>query len=399
MKITIKRKIATRVIGVLMGLGVVSGCMHEKMDTANATIIVELKPLADKNVNLANIPVQLQNTQLTVSYTALTNNEGKARFDVEYGFYRAQAQYEYKTDYKSVLINAASDPFVINSPKEYEVIMESAYPRSEQLIFKEIYYACCVGANGKNYLKDQYLIIYNNSPEVAYLDSVCLGFLDPMNANTAPKGWEGLSILPVMNFMWMFPGNGTDCPLQPGEQAVIGLNAINHIALGNTNSVDLSKEGYWAFYDEKANLTAQSVPAPGVKCLTNIWKYKGNSALSSTVSPAWIMWKVKGMSMNQFLDSYIRKHPTNLTNNTSYLTVPLEWIYDGVECFKESGYVKRLPTIVDNGFSVLPEGVGSGYSVHRIVDENLSTPERIVYKDTNNSGQDFIKCTPSLKDK
>ncbi|MEG0949857.1 MAG: DUF4876 domain-containing protein [Bacteroidales bacterium] len=382
----------------VMALFCLIGCMQEKMDPANAAIIIQLQGLEGKACDLSNIPVRLQNTQLTVSYTALTDQEGKARFDVEYGFYRANAQYEYKTEYKRLFVNAASDAFVVNSRKEYLVSMESVYPRSEQLIFKEIYYACCVGANGKNYLKDQYLIIYNNSPEVAYLDSICLGFLDPMNANSAQKGWEGLSYLPIINFMWMFPGNGTDNPLQPGEQVVVGVNAINHIALGNTNSVDLSKEGYWAFYDEKANLTAQSVPAPGVKCLSNVWKYNGSSCLSSVVSPAWIMWKVQGMDMSAFLDSYIRKHPTNLTSNISYVTVPVEWVYDGVECFKESGYVKRLPTSIDNGFTSLPEGTGSGYSVHRVIDEVLSTPERIVYMDTNNSSRDFVKQTPSLKE-
>ena len=383
---------------LVMIMFTLGGCMQEKMDPNHATIIVQLVGLEGKTCDLSNVSVQLLNTQLTVVYTALTDSDGKARFDVEYGFYRANAQYEYNTGAKRLLINAASAPFVVNSRKEYQVEMASVYPRSEQLIFKEIYYACCVGANGKNYLKDQYLTIYNNSPEVAYLDSICLGYLDPMNANTAQKGWEGLPYLPIINFMWMFPGNGSDHPLQPGEQVVIGVNAINHIALGNKNSVDLSKAGYWAFYDEKANLIAQSVPAPGVKNLINVWKFQGNSSMCSTVSPAWIMWKVQDMSMQEYLSRYISKHPTNQTSNTNYVTVPVEWVYDGVECFKESGYVKRLPASIDNGFTSLPEGVGSGYSLHRIVDETQSTPERTVYLDTNNSTNDFVKRTPSLKE-
>lgn len=373
------------------------GCMEEKLNPNHATVIVQVKAPEGLVCDLSGIQVQLQHTQLTVGYTAVTDQEGKARFDVEYGFYRAQAQYDYTTEYKSVVINASSESFIVSNADEHYVEMESVYPRSEQLVFKEIYYSCCKGADGKNYLKDQYLIIYNNSSDVAYLDSICIGFLDPMNASSSPKGWEGLPYLPVYNFMWMFPGAGTDHPLQPGEQAVVGINGINHIALGNTNSVDLSKEGYWAMYDEKANLTNQSVPAPGVVCMQNIWKFAGTAATCSTISPAWIMWKINNMSVDEFLEKYLVKHPINITSNTRYMTVPVEWVYDGVECFRDADCVKRLPAAIDNGFSVLPEGIGSGYSVHRVKNEQLSTPERTVYMDTNDSSKDFVKQIPSLK--
>lgn len=373
------------------------GCLQEKIDPNHATIIVQLTGLEGKTCDLSNVEVRLEHTHLPIVYTALTDSIGQAHFDVEFGFYRANAQYKYTAGAKSVLINAASESFIVNEYGDYQVEMESVFPRSEQLIFKEIYYACCIGSNGKNYLKDQYLTIYNNSPEVAYLDGICLGYLDPTNASKSNTGWEGLPYLPILNFMWMFPGDGTDYPLQPGEQAVIGVNAIDHIALGNTNSVDLSKEGYWAFYDVKAGLTAQSVPAPGVKNLINVWKLRGTSCLSSTSSPAWIMWKIQDMTMDEFLNKCTVSHP-NPDKTGTYIGVPVEWVYDGVECFKESGYVKRLPASIDNGHTLLTEGAGSGYSLHRVVDEAESTPERIVYMDTNNSSNDFVKRRPSIKE-
>ncbi|MEG1586202.1 MAG: DUF4876 domain-containing protein [Bacteroidales bacterium] len=393
-----KKNITGYLLGtILCSLFLLSGCLSEKMDTHNAMILIEVVPPLKQDFNMENITVRLQHTQQPVSYTAVTDKNGIARFEVEYGFYQAQAQYKYQLGYKTLYINASSSSFVVNSRKEQFIKMNSVYPKSEQLVFKEIYYSSCKGATGSNYLRDQYVIIYNNSPETAYLDSVCIGFLDPMNAPSSPKGWEGLPYLPVFNFAWMFPGTGTDYPLQPGEEVVVSVNGINHVALGNTNSVDLSKPGYWAMYDIKANLTNQSVPAPGVSCMQNIWKYVGSSCSFSSVSPAWVMWKIKDIPFDEFLDTYIRKHPVN-NSNTRYLTIPVEWIYDGVECFLKPGYVKRLPPSVDNGYSVLQEGAGSGMSVHRVIDERLSTPKRTVYLDSNDSSQDFIKQKPSLKE-
>ncbi|MGL4293315.1 MAG: DUF4876 domain-containing protein [Bacteroidales bacterium] len=372
--------------------------MKEKMDANHATVIVQVVAPEGLMCDLDSVSVELNHTQLPVSYTALTDASGKARFDVEYGFYRAKASFKYTNEMREGVLNASSSMIVVNNNREKYIEMEAAYPRNEQLVFSEIYYSCCKGADGKNYLKDQYLKICNNSPEVAYLDSICIGFLDPMNASQSLKGWEGLPYLPIINFMWMFPGTGKDLPLQPGQEIVVGVNAINHIALGNTQSVDLSKDGYWAMYDEKANLTQQSPPAPGVKCMLNVWKYRGSSSLSSTNSPAWIMWKLPDMSMEHFLNNYIMNHPTNTTSTSLYVTVPVEWVYDGVECFERPGYVKRLPASIDNGHTSLNASIGSGLAVHRKVDEKLSGPERIVYMDTNNSSEDFIVKKPSLKE-
>ena len=46
---------------------------------------------------------------------------------------------------------------------------------------------------------------------------------------------------------WQFPGTGTDYPLQPGEETIIAINAINHMDIAS-QSVDLSKADF-AFWD------------------------------------------------------------------------------------------------------------------------------------------------------
>ena len=84
------------------------------------------------------------------------------------------------------------------------------------------------------------------------------------------------------------PGTGTDYPLQPGEETIIALNAINHVDIAS-QSVDLSKVDF-AFWDPL--LTGASVPAPGVEPLKMIWRNSGTAFTISLTGPAMIIFKI-----------------------------------------------------------------------------------------------------------
>ena len=84
--------------------------------------------------------------------------------------------------------------------------------------------------------------IYNNSDEIAYLDSLCIGTVNPVTSTspsnfTKPDGslWDEI---PLFMMAWQFPGTGTDYPLQPGK--TLSRNAINHVDIAS-QSVDLSQ--------------------------------------------------------------------------------------------------------------------------------------------------------------
>lgn len=384
-------------IGFSLLLALFVACSEEPLERYASDVTIRLMLSDSLAVSPEGILVRLQNLQNNLSYSAAADAEGYVRMRVEHGFYSATAQSSYRDLNTLYHLNGAIASFLVAGKEGFSGDMHFAYAKGSQLLFSEIYYTGCIAQDGKNYLKDQYLKIYNNSDQVVYLDGVCIGFIDPMNALTTPSAWVGFDYLPIFNFAWGFPGSGEEHPLQPGREVVVALNAINHLALGQSNSVDLSNPTYWATYSVASNLIQQSPPAPGVSLMHNFWKYgSATSAAASSISPGWIMWRVQGMTMEQFLNSAVKNHPSPTITKT-YLGVPIAWVYDGVECFRDAGSYKRLPATIDNGFAHISEGIASGFSVHRRVDEALSVPGRVVYRDTNNSTEDFVKGEPSLR--
>ena len=57
------------------------------------------------------------------------------------------------------------------------------------LIFKELYYSCSKTPLNKSYIFDQYYEVYNNSPEVIYLDGLHFANLYPNRASTDLPLW------------------------------------------------------------------------------------------------------------------------------------------------------------------------------------------------------------------
>jgi hypothetical protein len=69
--------------------------------------------------------------------------------------------------------------------------------------------------------------------------------------------------------------------------------------------------------------------------------------------------------------------------------VPYGWIIDGVENARldDRGVFKRLPNSIDLGY-IQHRGSGEKVSIRRKVKEVIDG--RVVYKDTNNSSEDFL---------
>lgn len=392
-----------------MSLALMSvSCMKEMKsddfndDSISGVISLQLKMAEGKNYPVEGMTVTFKDSQTGLTYSAVTDANGLANVRVSYGTYIASTESKFKESGGVInILNATSDRIRI-TPEDgsAKASMQLQYSRAGQIVIKEIYYGGCLNeTTGKSYIKDQYFILYNNSDEVAYLDSLCVGVINPFNAPTNGKlsDWvkTGTSELrdsvPVANIGWMFKGTGQDIPLKPGEEVVVTLNAIDH-SKAVANSVNLGVPGYYALYNPLYTKT-QSVPEAGVITLDGFWKAGSSTAyVFSSVSPGLFIYSLGGSTIKDFISNCYAVNPKSPSNrNNDVLLVDKNLVLDAVECFRSATDSKRFRPENDNGYVMTP-GMGQGYSAVRKVDEEATKEAggRIVYMDTNNSLNDFV---------
>ncbi len=393
-----------------------SGCLESMKDekfsdeAISSTIKIQVTMPSGYNYSVEGLTVKLSDPSSGLVFQGETNNSGIAEIRVAYGNYIATTETKHSESGGVIYIFNGTSGKIRTTPKD-PALIETSLPlnvsKSGQIVIKEFYYGGCFDIpTNKSYSKDQYFILYNNTGETAYLDSLCVGVAAPYNAPTSGKlsNWvkTGTSELrdsvPLISFGWMFPGTGKDHPLLPGEQVVISLNAINHTT-SISASVDLGVSGYWAAYDA-VNTRGQSTPNAGVNLLKNFWKNgTATSWVVSTLSPALFIFTLGGKTAADFIASTYTDDPVSTSTINDCLLVDKNLVIDGVECFRDITDTKRLRPEIDNGF-IKTDGSGQGQSVHRIVDlaATAAAGGRIVYMDTNNSSNDFVKTSPvSLK--
>lgn len=343
-----------------------------------------------------NIPLKLTNTANGTTYTALPDSSGIAFFDAEYGQYRLSAQLRHDNDFQSYLLNGGVENILL-SPTRQTSPDTIALPLSgstlSKIIIKEIYYAGCYGNNGKSYIRDSYVSLYNNSDTTVWLDSLCIGIAAPPIANK-PSNWlkvpETNSMVAICYIGWQFPGSGHDHPLLPGQETVIAINAVNHTGgeYNHPNSVDLSGAD-WAFYHN--SLGSQDITA-GVTPLYMFKKLIGtlNSYTFGITGPGLLVYQIRGTSAEAYANTpnAIQKEPLT-TASINYLVIPQDWVVDYVDCVEDAtkqGFKRVNPTL-DAEATFLPSGKYSGRSLHRKVAGSKNGHP--IYQDTNNSANDF----------
>lgn len=386
-------------------------------------------------------------------YTAKTDANGKAVFIVTSGVYSAAvsdvrsaggSRYTYNGSLKNIAVTSAWD-----NASVLDIELEESV--ANQVIIKELYVGGCLDNENKVFHMDKYVILYNNSDQQASLDNLCLGMMQPWNSNLVNKdeidgkfryelgGW-----IPAANGIWYYPRT---LVLEPGEQIVIALNnAVDNTAT-YPRSVDLGKAGYHCTYDieDYSNTKYYSVPSSAIS-KDNYWsavRYgNGNAWSISTSSPAFYIFRTDGISAEEFASNGANIDYYGGTQTLTYIQkkVPQEWVVDAIEVFTtkyETNY-KRLTNKLDMGHVKLTNGYG--YSSYRNVDveatkaiegneaklvygynkgtevsdvnnfestdpsgidaeASIRNGARIIYKDTNNSTNDFHqRKQASLKD-
>lgn len=269
------------------------------------------------------------------------------------------------------------------------------YPRLKGgFVIKEIFYS---GATNDKTGKQQkngadYIIIVNNSDEVLYADSLTFVGTAALTSSADAKYDAALPGKVFADFMFMIPGKGKDHPVQPGEELVLCSEAKNHNEL-SSQIPDLSKKANFEWYEPNDRFELTDNPAvPNLEILFKTsWSI---TALHMRGNHSYFILKLP-VSKEVLFDKYAELIPYANPSFAPVLRpfIPTEWISDGVELASGENIThKALPETVDLTHTYCSE-MRKGYTVQR--KELYSKDGRKVYKDDNNSMEDFNRDQPS----
>lgn len=350
----------------------------------------------------SGIAVTATNTLTGASQSATTGTDGVSNFSLSSGVYNFTAIGE-------------TEDFAFNGNLSNVTIAEDASQSitltavaiGGGLVIKEFYYTGSKTPEGGNYFADQFIELYNNSDEVIYLDGIGIGQLTPTTSNS-PSVWVDASgnlqsRLPVQNYTAVFPGSGTQYPLQPRTSVVIAQDGINHQTdpAGNPNSPVNLGNADWEYYVGDLNGGSDS-DAAGVPNLKVIYTTTTSlvDQLYSVFGAALIVFKFPESTTPEAYAANSANFSTQpgSSSSTQYLLINKEYVLDAVEFVNTdpSQRYKRIPADLDAGYAYDLTGTYSSKSARRKVKQIIDG--KAIYKDTNNSTEDFLLGqTPSPK--
>ena len=344
--------------------------------------------------------VSISSITTDLSYALITDGRGEAVTRIPNGLYSITIQ-EHKGNH---IFNGTLDKVIISGgDKTLDVNLFHAV--AGKLVVKEIYCGgCSKQPEEGTYQSDQYIIVHNNDQYTAYLDGLCLGTLSPYNSTAANPWLDAQGNLPefapVIQAVWRIGGQGESFPLEPGADAVICLRgAIDHTAQYPL-SVNLNRPGFFVCYNPVYFPNPAYHPAPGDQIREDhylevvVKTGQANAYTFSINSPTIVLFRPEeGVDIHDFV-----ARPENLvqvpgSSIDRVVTVPLDWIIDGVEVFNggSTNNRKRLHSRVDAGSVYLSETF-KGRTLMRLEDPGESARMGFeVLVDTNNSSVDFYE--------
>lgn len=377
----------------------------------------------------ASVEITLVDKTHGTSYTAVTGTDGNAVFNLVAGLYEASSTF-YK---EAAIYNGINSAISVTDAGPNNFTLNMITSTASQVIIKELYIGGCMDDADKQYLNDCYVILYNNSPVEGDASKFTFGMSPGANSNaTNPYFKDGqltnTDFIPAWNAVWWFQ---TTVTIPPYSQIVIAINgAIDHSATVS-RSVDLSKADY-VFYDPdvfnmESKYPAPSASIPTANYLQTYCYAQGKAWPLSNSSPAFFVFSPEITTAEAFVSSPDNIDvPTNVASSCA--KVPVDWVKDGIEVYNASAMDKnnkRFLSSVDAGYVVFTNKLG--YSIYRNVDKeatealaenegklvydyaggtedlengttdpsgidaeaSIAKGAHIIYKDTNNSSNDF----------
>lgn len=411
----------------------------------------------DSSFDMSGIEVVAKSSAGTE--TAMTTDEnGKVTFNLPEDSYSFSASYMQTVDGVTYPVNYVSSYTVTArdySGTAFSVTMNAVVSQgTSQIIIKEVYAGGCQKEDGSGvYQFDKYMIIYNNSPYEADIKNFCVGMVGPYTAHATANNYvdgklnyADAGYTPSIAAYWYLPKN---LVLAPYASATIVLNAaINHTKTYN-NSVDLSEADYVTYDPEPFNgkMNTSYYPTPSEKISSEnyfkaCWYGVGTAWAVGKVSPGMFIFSTGDEDPAAWGQSEEnRYYSPGKEGNAIYACakIPNEWIFDAVEIWGAAFADKsltRYSASVDAGYICMTNDLG--YSIYRNVDKSatealaenegllvynyslgttyyddsystdpsgidaeasIKNGAHIIYKDTNNSTNDFHqRAKASLKD-
>jgi hypothetical protein len=385
----------------------------------------------------------LRNTITGDVNNAATNASGAAIFTVVAGVYEATATEKRIIGGRSYLFNGSQTGVAITDAwtATDNVRVELTPSETKQIVIKELYIGGVKDNDGKNFQFDKYVILYNNSNEVASLQNLCLAMVTPPTASASNKDYvdgalfyEAEGWVPAGTGIWTFQN---DVQLDPGKQAVVVING----AIDNTevvpNSINFANPDYYVLYDPVLYTMTNYHPVPSEVIPTSHYlkgyKLPGvtSTAWSPAVSsPAFFVFSPEGVTPDEFANDASTIDLYGGSASQVRQKVPVSWVIDGIEVFNSGDGLKRLTASVDAGYilftnyqgytfyrnvdkaatEAVPENAGKLVYNYTLGTEGSTDPNdidaeasakagaRIIYEDTNNSTNDFhVRSRASLR--
>ena len=352
--------------------------------------------ISDLHVTFKNVNTGKQTTNTMTGTTGkITLNEGLYNITVE-------GKMNYIVDEKTVegQVKGYKESVNLVGTTSADNIKLFLFNSKADFVIEEVYFAGSTTLEGKQYLADQYIKIYNNSDSVLYADGLVIlesAFKTSQKYDYTP---DVMSQAMVVQSVYAIPGNGKDYPIQPGESLLICDKAIDHRE-ANSNSFDLSNADFEWYDDSDKN---PDIDNPQVTNLDKI--YSSSLTTWSLHNQGLCAYAIARLQVNKetFLKDY-RYHADYIFINPMTIDryqVPNAWIIDAVNISNKAQYAWNVvDASLDMGFTYCGEVASDKNRYNKSVRRKVlsTTPDgRKILKDTNNSTEDFeAKATPSLK--
>lgn len=276
---------------------------------------------------------------------------------------------------------------------------------TDDLIIVEIFFTGTLQPSGNPYYGDDYVKLYNNTDHVVYADGLTLfesKFLTTQKLAFTP---DIMAEAVTVQALYTIPGNGSEHPVYPGEYLLLADVGIDHRQV-NPCSFDLSHAD-WEWYDVSTVPSQLDIDSPAVPNLDKWYCYTQSFwMLHNRGFKAFGIARIP-VSRESYLADYRYSYDYELVTaagsfpmSMSAYMIPNGWVVDVVNCSVESEWQWNVtdPTL-DMGWTwcgtIDADKTRYFHSVRRKL-LYIETDGRAVFKDTNNSSEDFNpNVTPS----